>query len=490
MKHMKNILICVAIVALCVAMINPPVFADLTNKEKTVTTDTSWFNPKKQKKEYVLETESQLKGLAKLINTRVLEWKVNKVYSFEGITIRLNNDIKMRTSWTMPIGNSEMYSFKGTFDGAGHTIDNLKINYPQDSNAGLFGYVDGTVKNLTVNGRIKSKGDEVGAIVGHLGSEGRVENCVSGASVKGHYKVGGIAGVSNGTIDGCYNLGKIEGTAKVGGIVGENWGGQVRESGNEAAITSTGKGVGTYGTGGIAGRSVASESRIKSCVNNAPIYSTNECAGGIVGYMNAAGATVDSSYNTGEVAGSGDQSYVGGVVGTIGENGVVISNSYNIGELKRADYIGGILGSYIAMTDEEITSHVKNNLYLQDRAARGVGKYKEQNGDRAYSGAIEPRTTGEMKTAKTPASLGKEFTSETAVIYGFNEGFPVLTWQEERVVEKEDMIDKMNIANKDAFRAFFEKHPSGLIEGSALLNFANLRQISDRMLTEVDKNIM
>ncbi|MDE8735542.1 hypothetical protein P0G10_20925, partial [Eubacteriales bacterium DFI.9.88] len=62
---------------------------------------------------------------------------------------------------------------------------------------------------------------------------------------------------------------------------------------------------------------------IKESFNRGNIHSGNECAGGVVGYTNAVGSTVESCYNTGSVSSPEDGSYgyVGGVVGSIGEDG-------------------------------------------------------------------------------------------------------------------------------------------------------------------------
>src|SRR6056297_865263 len=51
-----------------------------------------------------------------------------------------------------PIGTAYMSSFKGSYDGQNHTIDNLYINRPETNNIGLFGYQNGTsvIRNLGI----------------------------------------------------------------------------------------------------------------------------------------------------------------------------------------------------------------------------------------------------------------------------------------------------------------------------------------------------
>lgn len=57
----------------------------------------------------------------------------------------------------------------------------------------------------------------------------------------------------------------------------------------------------TFGTGGIAGRSVAAAAVVSECYNTGNIKSAAEATGGVVGYMNADGSTLTSSYSTGNI---------------------------------------------------------------------------------------------------------------------------------------------------------------------------------------------
>ena len=92
-------------------------------------------------------------------NAQELEWLadiVNRGNGMSGKTFVLLNDIDMSgiDDWT-PIG--DYYLFRGTLDGQGHTIRNLTITSvnPSRTNAtpgyGLFGYMNGTVKNLNLD---------------------------------------------------------------------------------------------------------------------------------------------------------------------------------------------------------------------------------------------------------------------------------------------------------------------------------------------------
>jgi len=150
-----------------------------------------------------------------------------------------------------PIGNST-YPFSGSFEGAGFSISNLKINTGLPSmHSGLFGVVSGSIRNLSLN-NLNAQGDtNLGGLVGQLKQLGKIENChveglVSGYSVVGGLvgqilvgasvqnssfdgdltnfgnSTGGIAGENNGTIQNAKVLGTIQAMDQVGGVAGHN----------------------------------------------------------------------------------------------------------------------------------------------------------------------------------------------------------------------------------------------------------------------------
>lgn len=114
-------------------------------------------------------------------------------------------------------GWSPILSFVGSFDGCGHVISNLRINYAPTSAIaykdhltyfGLFGYNSGTICRVGVTGDV---------YVRLYNNPGWYDNAY----------VGGIAGLSNGTIRECYFIGNVYGSAEqyqyVGGICGWSW---------------------------------------------------------------------------------------------------------------------------------------------------------------------------------------------------------------------------------------------------------------------------
>ena len=134
------------------------------------------------------------------------------------------------TSWT-PIGNSEESAYIGTFDGQNFKISGLTINNSSAKYQGLFGYVSGTVKDLTVSGTV-SGGMYVGGIAGqnngnviNCAFSGSVTNCYNTGAVSGGEYVGGVVGSNSfsATVTNCYNTGTVTGTGYfVGGVVGYN----------------------------------------------------------------------------------------------------------------------------------------------------------------------------------------------------------------------------------------------------------------------------
>lgn len=395
--------------------------------------DTSWFDYENPKDTYKISTAAQLAGLASLVNeNQVDRWKPTRLENFEDTVFILTRDIKLKGDWT-PIGTGGASHFAGTFDGDGHTISGLRI----DSNSGytgLFGYLTGNVENLRVTGNVNSGDEYCGAIAGYLSSQGKIINCTSDAKIKAKDKTGGIVGLNyGGTVEGCINSGKVSGTYKVGGIVGENWGGIITECGNTGTVKSSKRGVATYGTGGIAGRSVSAESEVSKSFNCGTVESDTEATGGVVGYTNAAGATIADCYNTGEIRilnkGSNSkisQSYAGGITGIVGTTGVIIRNCYNAGGIKNADFTGGVIGRYINEDDSiKHVNYIRNNYYLTSLFDDGLGAVDEEKG-RSVSKAVSGVSTGSMNGLATSLSVAYE---KDTGIYG-NSGYPVLKWQE------------------------------------------------------------
>ena len=177
---------------------------------------------------------TELEYFAKLVN-------IDK-YDFSGKRVCLTDNIEMKDKIWTPVGQ-ENYAFKGTFDGCGWTISNLEVNNP-DTPAGLFGWLNGTVMNLTVDGAEITGVSCVGTIAGKIHNTGLIDSVtVLKAKVTGNHYVGGIAGYAYGEFVGCAisdseikaepkdtGNGKYDDGDKVGGIVGWQSNGDITEN--------------------------------------------------------------------------------------------------------------------------------------------------------------------------------------------------------------------------------------------------------------------
>ena len=94
-----------------------------------------------------------------------------------------------------PIGPAAGTMFAGTFDGNGKSIKNIYIHKTgsstPDSYLGLFGWVSGTVRNVTLQTGAITGHAWIGGVAGRL-SGGAIIDCVNGATVTGrNYPTGG-----------------------------------------------------------------------------------------------------------------------------------------------------------------------------------------------------------------------------------------------------------------------------------------------------------
>ena len=142
------------------------------------------------------------------------------------INITLDKNIDLTGKGWTPIGTSFDNSYKGTFDGGGHTITGLTVT-TNDQFVGLFGYLNraGTVKNVVMEGIQITSNHMFGCTGGVVEySWGTIENCSVSGSVSGTDCVGGVVGSQKaGSIIGCCTSATVKGTHYVGGVAGEKW---------------------------------------------------------------------------------------------------------------------------------------------------------------------------------------------------------------------------------------------------------------------------
>ncbi|MCL2284511.1 MAG: MBG domain-containing protein [Fibromonadales bacterium] len=199
--------------------------------------DYSWYTGNSSP--YTISTARQLAGLARIVNGTAGGINTSNFYGKE-IKLTDNIDLSEYANWT-PIGYninnlSTSNPFKGTFNGNGKVIKNLKIEI--NSNAhyqGLFGTLSsGKVENLGVEVDIRNSsgtGQFYGAIAGSMESGSIIRNCYSIGYISAYATVGGIAGnVDNSTVENCWSTVNLSGNSfgfeynqggHTGGIVGQ-----------------------------------------------------------------------------------------------------------------------------------------------------------------------------------------------------------------------------------------------------------------------------
>ena len=215
------------------------------------------------------------------------------------ITLDKNIDLTGK-AWT-PIGTDYDNSYKGTFDGGGHTITGLTFT-TNDEYAGLFGWLNraGTVKNVVMEGvQITSNQIYGGSIGGVVGSSwGTIENCSVSGNVSGTVYVGGVVGVQiGGSITGCSSSATVKGTVDVGGVAGQ--------TNSSATLTAC------YATGNV-------------IIEMDP--KKNIAGGSLVG-MNA-GISLLACYATGNVTSTGSSTGYVHIGGFLGNNYTTVTACY------------------------------------------------------------------------------------------------------------------------------------------------------------------
>lgn len=331
--------------------------------------DIGWYIGNEGASAYTLETTAQLFGFAALVNgtaKRADGTLVNSV-NFSGKTIYLANDVDVSGYEWIAIGYSDGYTptaFAGTFDGKGHTVT-LTLDTIGQSYVGFFGYVTGTVKNLTVDGSVKA--DSTGSNgIGHA--------------------AGVVAYLAGGTVEMCVNKAGV--TTNVcrytAGIVGSSEKGVIIKCRNTGAINSTFESEGGHAAG-IANIAAS----VTQCWNEGNIElktvegkSANSRVAGV-----ATGAPVLNSANFGKVSGP-TWAETGVSIGGVGTTAV--SNSYNLGTVTGAEGMthnissGTVVNSYYADIAGKTGIYVKDSAGITDADKSQSITITEVDGKKAY----------------------------------------------------------------------------------------------------------
>ena len=191
------------------------------------------------------------------------------------------------------------YGFSGTFDGAGHSVQNLVIRRPSTDYQGLFGKLNAGSEVRDLFLEVDVQGNEnVGGLAGWIVG-GRISNVTVDGMVRGRTAVGGLAGVNQGLIYNVHSSANVRGTVKwVGGLVGWLYQRAVIDGSSAAGAVSGGSYVG--GLVGVSHGAAILKSYASGNVQG------EEVVGGLVGYLvggDKRPSTLSTCYASGQVKG-------------------------------------------------------------------------------------------------------------------------------------------------------------------------------------------
>ncbi len=223
-----------------------------------------------------------------------------------------------------PIGTDIYQPFKGSYHGGGYSISGLRINRPQASYQGLFGYLyGGLLSNITLVDAAVRGGQFTGALagllrVGDTGYPSVIVHSQVEADVEGSDIVGGMAGkLLWSVIESSRSSGKVRGNDNVGGLAGNV---------GKDLVTAIG---------------VISPHAVYKSHSTAEVTGNNQ-VGGICGFLGW-DALLEEVHYSGHVNGSGT---IGGVTGTSAFSDIFRSSAK--GTVTGEKTVGGIAGSIMA----------------------------------------------------------------------------------------------------------------------------------------------
>ena len=333
-----------------------------------------------QENPYQISTADELRWFAGLVNGTLNDGTAHNTAACAVLTTNIDLG---GAAWT-PIG-SESNRYTGTFDGAGHTISNLRVDNSSADYQGFVGYLGsgGAIQNLTLDKGCSVSGNRnVGGVCGDNTDTGLITNCTYTGLVIGASYVGGVCGSNTGLITNCANTGAVSGTASyVGGVCGFSISGTITNCGNGGAVTSS-----------------------------------SDYVGGICGYN---GSTIESCYNTGSVSGRSD---VGGVCGL---NRSTITKCYWLNTAYTGNGIGtdnGTSENVVAKTAEQFASGEVCWL-LNGSASENVSWYQNLNNGQTVDEYPVPDSShgtvyhatycqGEEVYSNSPVSSGHQYDAD------------------------------------------------------------------------------
>lgn len=365
-----------------------PIFGSDIEKTRKLWTDdgnydVSWYN--ESASNFNITSAKALAGLAVIVNGYKSEFHDN----FEGKTITLSSNIDSASLakfiW-VPIGTHDT-PFLGTFDGEKHSISGIIMD-SLSQNAALFGYNQGTIKNVNIDKSLLS-GSWVAGIAVH--NYGTIDSCLVNAKI---YTMMGGAGIA---VHNGLNA-KVANSEFVGSFSAKSLVWEKRDSLNLKWIFDSS--IKGFINGGIVG---LNEGRVQNVSSSGSALFALYCTavssdlsdygkglfyyGGIVG-NNTQSGTIESAENRTEIKILGEASckayYINNfvVANIVGYNAGIVENAYSNADslnvstcnLGRAAGVVGVNASsgIIDKTLTQTALNVRCDRHLCKTSASGI----------------------------------------------------------------------------------------------------------------------
>ena len=226
-------------------------------------------------------------------------------------------------------------SFATIFEGNGFTIHNLHIARTVEDCVGLFGQVEGELRNLTLANADVTGDDRVGILAGEVDGASITIITINSSRIHGDDYVGGLVGkLSDTTVEAVFVAANLSGDEYVGGVIGRS------DDSSLSHVSFTGDKVDgrlDY-IGGLMGW--AEKTTIMDSIVLGAQVSGKDDVGGAVG-RSVRTNILGSAALTSQVIGSGYD--VGGLIGEAGVVTLAMSAAFS-GEISGRNQLGGLFG--------------------------------------------------------------------------------------------------------------------------------------------------
>lgn len=255
---------------------------------------------------------------------------------YAGQHFKLANDIEIDE--LVQIGNT-VNIFHGNLDGDGHAIKGIKGEFVDSG--GLFSYITGTIKNLSLYGSLKG-GYYTGALAAMAFETSHISNVHNYCDITADGQfTGGIVAATWGTLIGCTNNADITSTSDfVGGVSADTYN-------DTYDCVNTGNITGTTSTGGVIG--YCTNNNVARLHNAGNIYGSTTFTGGVIGFVDnyrEPDVINRELINTGEVM-TGSASVIGQLWIEAGVEGHTEDCFYNSQNSKLQGYAPGIHAEWV-----------------------------------------------------------------------------------------------------------------------------------------------